>query len=72
MIFFDYGLLRKYRKAHGWRQADLAKRLHCAAATVSRWELGSTPITAEELAHIIDLCQVEDPGDFFVKRVQKS
>ncbi len=71
MIFFDYGLLRKYRKAHGWRQADLAKRLHCSAATVSRWELGNTPITAEELARIIELCQVKDVGDFFVVSLRR-
>ena len=32
--------IRAWREAIGWSQADLARALSIAAATVSRWEAG--------------------------------
>ncbi len=66
MIFLDYGVLKSYRKKMKWKQSDVAKKMNCTAATISRWELGITPITAEDLARMADIYEIKDMREFFV------
>ena len=49
---FDYGTMRRWRKKKGLSQTDLAKALDVSTATISRCELGLSPISASLLARL--------------------
>lgn len=47
--------IRDLRKARGWRQEDLAERLHSKKNTVSRYETGERSIDAETICALCDV-----------------
>lgn len=66
MILFDFGRLREMRKRNLMSQQEAAERMHCTASCISRWELGKTPITADDLAALIEVYNDENWQDYFV------
>ena len=47
--------IRELRVARGWRQADLADKLHIKKNTVSRYETGSLGVDATTICSLCDL-----------------
>ena len=70
MIRFDHELLRDIRKRNGLKQADVAEKLHCSGATISRFELGDTKITAEDLASLLSIYHEDSADQFFVRTIE--
>lgn len=59
------------RQAHGWNQAELARRMEVTEATVSRWESGDRSpswFTARRLARLLECpsAALEDDGALVV------
>jgi transcriptional regulator with XRE-family HTH domain len=52
MLTSPGSLLRAWRKAHGWTQADLAAEVHVTAAAVSAWETGVRGIPLRALERL--------------------
>lgn len=55
MVKFDYGKLKDMRREKGLTIAEVAERMGCAPATISRWELGLSAISAESFAKLASL-----------------
>ena len=70
MIVFDANRLRELRKKNRLKQEDVARMLGCAPSMISRWELGSTPITADKLARLIAIYHDENVADFFIQTLK--
>lgn len=47
--------IRELRNAQGWRQVDLAEKLHIKKNTVSRYETGSLGVDATTICTLCDL-----------------
>ena len=67
MVIFDANRLRELRKKNRLKQEDVARMLGCSTSMISRWELGSTPITADKLARLIEIYHDENIADFFIQ-----
>ena len=54
--------IKEYRKAYGWTQTDLGKRLGVTAANVSSWEVGRTEPTVAQSIRMSELfnCSVQE------------
>lgn len=72
LLEFDYGVLRAYRKRHRLKQSDVAKLMNCTGATISRWELGIVPITAEDLCRLAEIYNIENMSTFFVRTSKET
>lgn len=53
--------IRRARKAAGWTQAELARRLGVDRSLLARWESAAKPIPVEREARIIELLRVHLP-----------
>lgn len=63
MAYFNHGLMEMAREAEGISQEELAQRIGCTQATISRWEHGLFSPSVGESAL---LCQVlRRPAQFF-------
>ena len=67
MLIFDNNRLRELRKANRLKQEDVARMLGCSPSMISRWELGSNPITADKLARLIAIYHDKNIADFFIQ-----
>ena len=47
--------IRELRQARGWRQQDLADRMHLKKNTISRYETGSLGLDASTICTLCDL-----------------
>ncbi len=65
MIEFDNGKMREWRKAKGLKQSEVAREIGCTPTTLSRWELGLSPITAEMLARLASLYGYSTEAAFY-------
>ena len=72
MVRFDAGKLKLWRKKHGLTQAEVAEKLYCTPATISRWELGLSHITAEEFARLASLYGEKIEGAFYRSLVNQD
>jgi len=52
--------IRAIRKAWGWTQHELAKRLHVPQGSVSQWECDKTKPIGPVLAHLLQLFNLND------------
>jgi transcriptional regulator with XRE-family HTH domain len=52
-------VIREARRTRGWTQIDLATRMYCSPATVSRWETGRSPLTdIETLSRLAEVLEI--------------
>lgn len=58
-------LIKDYRKAYGWTQTDLGKRLGVTAANISSWEVGRTEPTVAQSIEMANMfgCTVAELFD---------
>jgi len=47
--------IRELRQARGWRQQDLADKLHLKKNTISRYETGSLGLDADDISTLCDI-----------------
>jgi transcriptional regulator with XRE-family HTH domain len=60
--------IRKARKARGWNQAELAKRLQVSATTITRYESGERHPDPTTLKKLADLLEVS--ADYLLGRLE--
>ena len=58
--------IRELRQARGWRQQDLADRMHLKKNTISRYETGSLGLDASTICTLCDLFDVS--ADYLLGR----
>lgn len=66
MLKFDFGKLREWRKDKGYSQAQVAEKINRSAASISKWELGTTSIPTEDFVKLISLYDA-NIGDAFYR-----
>ena len=55
LVQFDYGKLRTWRKGNKLTQNEVGARLGVDGTKISRWELGVTPISAEDFSKLASM-----------------
>lgn len=68
-MIFDFGQLRTVRRAKKMHQADVATIIHCTPSVISNIELGRTKVTAEMLALLCTLYNV-NISKFFIEGIK--
>ena len=65
MLKFDFGKLREWRKDKGYSQAQVAEKIDRSAATISKWELGTTSIPTEDFVKLVSLYDANIDDAFY-------
>ena len=55
LLKFNTGCLRNWRKNNRLSQAQVAEKIGRSAATISKWELGTTSIPMQDFVRVLSL-----------------